>query len=111
MATKVGAWAGVKTILIANCRDWEGHGDGYPLRKQQSMTLPTTAGTTMVGITLILITTLFIVCTAKLAMKPIGIQFSSWTAPPPLVLVLTPSWAGGPYPIMSGRGIKSLVYH
>jgi hypothetical protein len=110
-ATKAGVQTGVETILIANCRDQEGHGDGYPLRKRWSMTLPMMAGTTMVGITLIIITNLFVVCTAKLAMKPVGIQFSSRTAPPPLILVLIPSWAGGPYPIMSGRGIKSPVYH
>jgi hypothetical protein len=70
--------------------------------------LPTMAGNTLAGIFLILITTLFDIRTA---MKPIGIQFPSQTAPPPLVLVLTPSWAGGPYPIMSGRSIKAQVYH
>ncbi len=101
----------METILIADCRDREGHGDGYPSRKRRSMTLPTTAGTTMAGISLILITTLFVVRTVKLAMKPIGIRISSRTAPPPPVLVLTPSWAGGPYPTSEVQNKMIIMGH
>ena len=36
--------------------------------------------------------------------------FQPGSTPPLLVLVLTPSWAGGPHPIMSGRGNKARVY-
>jgi hypothetical protein len=99
-ATKAEIRAGVETILIMDCRDREGHGDRYPSRKQWSMTLPTTAGTTMAGITLILITTLFVVCTAKLAMKHRNSIFQPDGAAPPRI---------GTYPELGGGTLPNNV--
>ncbi len=96
VVTKVGVRSGVETILTADCRDLEGHWDESPLRKWWSMILMTMTGTTMAGIILTLITALFIMCTAMLAMKSVGIQFSSWTDPPPRIGTHTELGGGSP---------------
>jgi hypothetical protein len=78
-ATKAVARKGVAITPSADSRERKDHGDGSPLRRQRSRTSPTMAGgTTMAGIT-----TPSITPSAMLDTKPIGTQFSRWTAPPP----------------------------
>ncbi len=111
-ATKAGVQAGVETILTADCRDQEGHGDGSPSRKWRSTTSATDNGRDYYGgdnpnpnnypFCHAYSNAGYEAC-QNLIFQPDGA--------PPLILVLTPSWLGGPHPIMSGRGIKAQVYH